>query len=69
MRSNPLTGVIPRPPDVFANPFIRCMDCHQRVTNVRYPGSLNVPCGHLDWESSCPSWSVVDGCTCTESHE
>lgn len=57
---------IPAPPDTFSNPFILCVapSCQQRVTNVSYPGAVNVPCGHTGWAEVCPSWGPVDGCTC-----
>lgn len=57
---------IPAPPDRFANPFILCVEpsCQQRVTNVRYPGAVNLPCGHTGTDTVCPSWGPVDGCTC-----
>jgi hypothetical protein len=62
--------IIPQPPDVFADPFILCTQCQERVTNTKYPGGINVPCGHVaGWASVCPSWSPVDGCTCTAPHE
>lgn len=58
--------MIPAVPDTFANPFILCVDpsCQQRVTNVRYPRAINVPCGHTGTHNVCPSWGPVDGCTC-----
>lgn len=62
-----MTETIPTPPDTFANPFILCVEpsCQQRVTNVRYPGAVNVPCGHTGTADVCPSWGPVDGCGCT----
>ena len=58
---------IPAPPDTFANPFILCVEpsCQQRVTNVRWPGAVNTPCGHDAGAANvCASWGPVDGCTC-----
>jgi hypothetical protein len=63
-------GTIPAMTDRFANPFIICVDpsCQRRVTNVRYPGAVNVPCGHAGTANVCPSWGPVDGCTCAQPH-
>lgn len=59
---------IPVPPDTFANPHILCVDpsCQQRVTNVRSPGAVNLPCGHTGTANVCASWGPVDGCTCAQ---
>lgn len=61
--------VIPALPDRFANPFILCVEpsCQRRVTNVGYPGGINIPCGHKGTHNVCPSWGPVDGCECAAS--
>jgi hypothetical protein len=54
----------------FADPFKQCKVCLKRVTGVTvvdvgaWP---NLPCGHVGYDDSCPSWSPVDGCTCEKS--
>jgi hypothetical protein len=59
----------------FADPYLRCDDCGERVVRYHDParcgcdgGAHNVPCGHLGVTSLCPSWGPVDGCRCPESH-
>jgi hypothetical protein len=57
---------------VFANPYLRCDQCHQPVPawhdNTKCgcnAGFWSEPCGHSSGiTSSCPSWSPVDGCSC-----
>lgn len=60
----------------FANPFMICVKCKQRVQGF-VSGAYrdescehdfeNYPCGHLSGiHSVCPSWGPVDGCQCLE---
>lgn len=60
----------------FANPFMRCEVCHNKVTGYIDPlqqvqacthrGEL-IPCRHNTGVNSvCPSWSPVDGCRCVQ---
>jgi hypothetical protein len=56
----------------FANPFLACDACGERVRSGHDGGkcgcewgSCNWPCGHNAGATSvCPSWSPVDGCRC-----
>lgn len=59
----------------FANPFLACDTCGQRVPKWHDPdrcgcgeeGWENRPCGHQAGVTSvCPSWGPVDGCLCAE---
>ena len=51
----------------FADPFLVCADCYQRVIGFRWGNNLNYPCGHhTSIMHTCPSWGPVDGCTCNE---
>lgn len=52
----------------YANPFLRCTGCGEKVEGRRDDTYRNYPCGHRDYNSICYSWSPVDGCTCKESH-
>jgi hypothetical protein len=52
---------------LFADPFKVCNVCHGWVDGVVEVGGPHemIPCGHRQsYESVCPSWSPVDGCTC-----
>lgn len=64
-----MTETIPAPPDTFANPYLLCPECEQRVTNTRFGDGpeQNLPCGHRTqgYRDTCPSWSPVDGCRCS----
>ena len=56
----------------FANPYLVCASCAERVTAWHSTEACgceapcwNVPCGHTALTASvCPSWSPVDGCAC-----
>jgi hypothetical protein len=63
----------------FADPHLICERCRQPVTGWHDPeqcgpgcdaGTFNLPCEcrHGGVTSVCPSWSPVDGCTCTPRH-
>lgn len=60
----------------FANPHLVCDRCHQPVKSWHDDQACgcddtwwNRPCGHIAGVlNTCPSWSPVDGCTCTEPH-
>jgi hypothetical protein len=60
----------------FANPHLVCTLCNQPVHHWHNNTSCgceeecwNAPCGHTAGVTSrCPSWSPVDGCTCTTPH-
>jgi hypothetical protein len=51
----------------FADLYKRCTKCGRQVTGVLcitgkpWP---NIPCEHVGYEDTCPSWSPVDGCRC-----
>lgn len=60
----------------YANPYLRCNDCKEKVTGYisfdknppecEHKGQ-NVPCGHkAGIDSVCASWSPVIGCRCEE---
>jgi hypothetical protein len=58
-----------------ANPYLRCTTCGTRVEQFTHIGDGEgpvgfEPCGHrgVDYDNVCPSWSPVDGCTCTQTH-
>lgn len=61
----------------FANPYLRCELCKQRVPYWHDPDrcgcdafTFNYPCNHpLGTYSTCPTWDPVDGCLCKEKHE
>ncbi|MFY3741641.1 MAG: hypothetical protein HMLIMOIP_002099 [Candidatus Nitrosomirales archaeon] len=56
----------------FANPFLVCEECRNRVPYWHDPGrcgcdeiSFNYPCEHAaNVVSICPTWSPVEGCSC-----
>lgn len=53
----------------FADPYKVCIACGAWVDGVRqWPGTFNPsenePCGHVGYDSVCPSWGPVDGCRC-----
>lgn len=58
----------------FADPFLVCDECRNRVTGFHDPehcgctGDFHLlPCNHVaEPVSTCPSWSPVDGCRCQE---
>lgn len=53
----------------FADPYKVCDVCGKQVTGVlcvtkgRWP---NLPCEHIGYTDTCPSWGPVDGCQCLE---
>lgn len=50
----------------FANPYITCAACQKQVVQRTRDGR-NYPCGDTaDFDSSCLSWSPVDGCRCVQ---
>ncbi len=61
-----------------ANPYLYCTKCGSSITqfdnvSVNEGPLLLQPCGHRalrvdSYRDACPSWSPVDGCTCTEPH-
>lgn len=55
----------------LADPYLRCEHCDHTIDGlIIAPGHdehmRNAPCRHLGLTSTCPSWSPVDGCRCTE---
>lgn len=60
----------------FANPFLICSKCRIPIKYWHDPDRCectkkmyNAPCGHdVEVISMCPTWSPVDGCSCTEPH-
>lgn len=57
----------------FANPYLRCDTCGEKVEGAIVLCDQGVgcehldrlsPCGHLGLTSICPSWGPVDGCKC-----
>lgn len=56
----------------YANPYIICVECKQRVTGHhddrccdQIKGFLNFPCMHrASIDTVCPSWGPVDSCQC-----
>lgn len=58
----------------FANPYLRCEQCHGWVTGWHDPEKcgcetfvVNAPCCcRSGVTSACPSWSPVDGCQCAQ---
>lgn len=63
--------------ELFANPHLTCDKCKQPVIgwhdNTKCGcdgGCWNEPCECPNGgvTSACPSWSPVDGCTCTPRH-
>lgn len=53
----------------FANPFLACEECGERVDAMRSDTKANLPCHHgAGVTSVCPSWGPVDGCTCSRAH-
>lgn len=65
----------------FANPFLVCDECGEKVPYWHDPArcgprcdedSFNYPCGHKAGITSvCYSWGPVDGCMCVnkETHD
>ena len=52
----------------YADPYLKCTECGDKVTGFRSDNQHNYPCNHIGMESCCVSWSPVDGCTCKDSH-
>lgn len=50
----------------FADPYKVCLTCKGWVTGVQAKHRTNIPCGHVGYESVCPSWGPMDGCSCME---
>lgn len=53
----------------YADPYKQCVRCCGWIDGaLDKPGPLVlVPCHHeSDYRDVCPSWSPVDGCTCTK---